>query len=75
MGKRALLVGDVTTNPAQVSEPDWILAFDMGPQVAVQSRNQIIDRAEAEAAYLITCHYHSFGRVVRVEGRRCWQGI
>ncbi|PKB71447.1 MAG: hypothetical protein BZY87_05205, partial [SAR202 cluster bacterium Io17-Chloro-G6] len=74
-GERALIIGDVTTNPAQVSEPDWEFAFDMDPKLAVQSRKQMIDRAEADNAYLIACHYHSFGRVVRLEGRRYWQGI
>jgi glyoxylase-like metal-dependent hydrolase (beta-lactamase superfamily II) len=28
-GQRALIIGDVTINPAQVTEPDWVLVFDM----------------------------------------------
>lgn len=74
-GERALIIGDVATNPAQVSEPDWEFAFDMDPKQAVRTREQIIERAEAEGGYLIACHYHSFGRVVRTEGRRYWRGI
>ena len=52
-GQRALLIGDVTTNPAQVTEPDWAFAFDMDPARAVQTRKQMIERAETENALLI----------------------
>ncbi len=74
-GERALIIGDVATNPAQVTENDWVFAFDMDGAQAVQTRKAIVDRAEAENAYLIACHYHSYGKVVRVEGRRYWQGV
>ena len=46
--QRALLIGDVTTNPAQVTEPDWVFAFDMDPARAVQTRRQMIERVESE---------------------------
>ena len=42
-GESALLIGDVATNPAQVTEPDWVDAFDMHSNVARQSRIQMID--------------------------------
>ena len=58
-----------------MTETDWVFAFDMDPSLAVETRKQLVDRAEAENAYLIACHYHSFGRVVRTEGRRYWQGV
>ena len=74
-GQHALIVGDVATDPAQVSEPDWEFAFDMDPKLAVESRKQMIDRAEAEDGFFIGCHFPNFGRVVRIEGRRYWQGI
>ena len=75
-GQRALIIGDVTTNPAQVTEPDWVFAFDMDPVRAVQTRKQMIERAEAEHALLIACHFPhpGHGRVIRLEGRRYWQG-
>jgi glyoxylase-like metal-dependent hydrolase (beta-lactamase superfamily II) len=74
-GQRALIIGDVTTNAAQVTETDWVFAFDMDPALAVQSRKRMVDRAEAENAMLVACHYHGFGRLVRLEGRRYWQGL
>ena len=49
-GQRALIIGDVTVNPAQVAEPDWVFAFDMDPVQAVQTRKHMIERAETEDA-------------------------
>ena len=75
-GQRALIIGDVTVNPAQVTEPDWVFAFDMDPVQAVQTRKHMIERAETEDALLIACHFPhpGHGRLVRLEGRRYWQG-
>jgi glyoxylase-like metal-dependent hydrolase (beta-lactamase superfamily II) len=75
-GQHALIIGDVTTNPAQVAEVDWIFAFDMDPALAVETRRQMLDRAEAENATLLACHFRApgFGKLVRIEGRRYWQG-
>ena len=74
-GERALLMGDVFHGPTQVHETDWVFSFDMEPEVAIQTRRRMIDRAEAEDAIVAVCHYHAFGRIVRAEGRRYWQGI
>ncbi len=42
-GEHVLLVGDVTANPTQVSEPDWVLSFDMDSTPAVDSRKRMIN--------------------------------
>ena len=75
-GQRALIIGDVTVNPAQVTEPDWVFAFDMDPVQAVQTRQRMLEWAETEEALLIACHFPhpGHGRLVRLEGRRYWQG-
>jgi glyoxylase-like metal-dependent hydrolase (beta-lactamase superfamily II) len=76
-GQRALILGDVAIHPAQVTEPDWAVIFDMDQQLAAQVRRQFLDRLEAEAATLVACHFPApgFGRLVRLEGRRYWQGL
>ncbi len=74
-GERALIMGDVFHNPAQVTETDWVLSFDSDPVLAVQTRNRMVERAEAENATMAICHTSGFGRVVRVEGRRYWQAL
>lgn len=73
-GQRALIVGDVMHAPPQVTEPEWVFGFDMDPALAVRTRRQMVDRAEAEHAALIMCHHAGVGRVVRFQERRYWQG-
>jgi glyoxylase-like metal-dependent hydrolase (beta-lactamase superfamily II) len=74
-GERALIMGDVFHNPAQVTEPDWTFSFDSDPALAVQTRNRMVDRAETENAAMAICHTNGFGKVIRAEGRRYWQVI
>jgi glyoxylase-like metal-dependent hydrolase (beta-lactamase superfamily II) len=74
-GEKALVMGDVFHGPPQVSEPSWVFAFDADPDTAVQSRNRMLDRAEAENAIMAICHSTGFGRIVSQEGRRYWQGL
>ena len=73
-GERALILGDVLHGPAQVTETEWVFHFDMDQALAVQTRRRMIDRAEAENAAIVACHHARFGRVVRADGRRYWQG-
>ena len=74
-GEKALVMGDVFHGPPQVSEPSWVFAFDADPDTAVQSRNRMLDRAEAENAIMAICHSTGFGRIASQEGRRYWQGL
>ena len=76
-GQRALIIGDVAIHPAQVTETDWSALFDMDQQLAAQVRRQVLDRVEAEHTTLVACHFPEpgFGHLVRVEGRRYWQGL
>jgi glyoxylase-like metal-dependent hydrolase (beta-lactamase superfamily II) len=76
-GQRALILGDVACHPAQITETDWSMALDMDQEVAAQVRKQVLDRVEAEHSTLVACHFPEpgFGHLVRVEGRRYWQGL
>ena len=74
-GEKALVMGDVFHGPPQVSEPSWVFAFDADPDTAVQTRNRMLDRAEAENAIMAICHSTGFGRIASQEGRRYWQGL
>lgn len=47
-GQKAIILGDALVHPAHVSEPDWVFGFDFDGQVAVATRKQLLDRAEAE---------------------------
>ena len=76
-GQRALIMGDVAIHPAQVTETDWSFHHDMDQPLAAQVRRQVFDRVEAEQATLVAGHFPEpgFGHLVRVEGRRYWQGF
>lgn len=76
-GQRALILGDVALHPAQVTETDWAVIFEMDQALAAQMRRQVFDRIEAENSTLVACHFPApgFGRLVRLEGRRYWQGL
>ncbi len=76
-GERAIIVGDAIAHPAQVEHPDWGIAFDFDAEAALQTRNRLLDRIEAEGLTVTACHFPEpgFGRVVRLEGRRTWQAL
>ncbi len=74
-GQQALILGDVFHGPTQVTGSDWVFSFDMDPDLAIQTRKRMIDRAEAEDTIVGICHHTGFGRIVRSEGKRYWQGL
>jgi glyoxylase-like metal-dependent hydrolase (beta-lactamase superfamily II) len=76
-GQRALIMGDVAIHPAQVTETEWSALFDMDQQLAAQIRKQVLDQVEVDHTTLVACHFPEpgFGHLVRVEGRRYWQGF
>ncbi len=76
-GQKALIIGDVVLHPAQVTEETWSAAFDMDGNQAIATRKQILDRLESEGLTVAACHFPEpgFGRIVRLEGRRYWQGL
>ena len=77
-GERALVLGDAAHNPVQlIDEPDWVSRADMDPELTRQTRRALLDRLEREEIIVAAGHFHApgFGRIVRLEGRRYWQGL
>ncbi|HXH11889.1 MAG TPA: MBL fold metallo-hydrolase [Alphaproteobacteria bacterium] len=76
-GERALILGDVVHNPAQVHETDWVSRADMDPEVTRQTRRTLMERLEREGITVAAGHFPApgFGKIVRLEGRRYWQGF
>ena len=74
-GQKALIQCDVFIHPAQVTEEDWSPLFDNDPDVATATRGKVLDQVEADGTPMISCHFPlpGFGRVIRYEGKRCWQ--
>jgi glyoxylase-like metal-dependent hydrolase (beta-lactamase superfamily II) len=68
---RALLSGDLTNHPAQVTEPRWPSGGDMDRAKAAETRREWLDRVESEGMVLLTAHYPMpFAHLVREDGRR-----
>ncbi|MCH7786017.1 MAG: MBL fold metallo-hydrolase [Chloroflexi bacterium] len=76
-GQRGFILGDVAHSPAQAHYTDWNPGFDLDKEQARKTRHQILDRLEADGSLVSAGHFPDtgFGRFVRNEGRRVWQGI
>lgn len=76
-GERGFILGDVFLTTIDVEEDDWSGMFDSDPAQASATRKTILDRLEADGALVGAAHLRApgLGRVVRVDGRRFWQGV
>jgi glyoxylase-like metal-dependent hydrolase (beta-lactamase superfamily II) len=76
-GERAMITGDVAHHPAQVDRTEWCSGFDGNPALAVETRNKVLDRLEADGLVAAICHFPDpgFGKLVRLEGKRVWQAL
>ena len=76
-GEKALITGDIAHSVAQVHETDWFPAADIIPDLAVETRTRIFEQLERDGTVAASGHFPApgFGRVVRLEGRRYWQGL
>jgi glyoxylase-like metal-dependent hydrolase (beta-lactamase superfamily II) len=74
-GERALILGDVAHNPAQVHETDWVSRADMDVEVTKTTRRTLMERLEHEGMVVAAGHFPApgFGKIVRLQGRRTWQ--
>src|SRR5262245_30951071 len=76
-GEQALIVGDLAHHPLQLTETTWEIAFDLDKQLAKEPRERIAQRMERDDGPTIGGHFPppGFGRLVRIDGRRIWQGL
>jgi len=76
-GERALVLGDAAHSPVQLQETDWVSRADMDPELTRQTRRALVDRLEREQILVAAGHFPApgFGRIVRLDGRRYWQGL
>jgi glyoxylase-like metal-dependent hydrolase (beta-lactamase superfamily II) len=75
--EKAIITGDVTHTPAQVTHPDWCMVFDLDQELGARTRSALFDRIEQEGLKVAAGHYPypSIGGFVRVEGKRRWQPV
>lgn len=76
-GELALLGGDLTHHPAQVTHPDWCARIDVDKPTAQAHRERLLDRVE-RAGGLWACGHlppPSIGFVRRFDGERRWMPV
>ncbi len=76
-GHRAYILGDVAHSVAQAHYTDWSPIFDVDPELSRLTRHAVLDMLEVEGILVSAGHFPDpgFGRFVRGESRRVWQGI
>jgi glyoxylase-like metal-dependent hydrolase (beta-lactamase superfamily II) len=76
-GEKALITGDAMGHVAQVTEPGWCEVFDSDKELGQRTREQLLDRIEAEGMKVAAEHFPGpgFGKIVRLEGKRYWQAL
>jgi glyoxylase-like metal-dependent hydrolase (beta-lactamase superfamily II) len=76
-GEKAVIVGDASHHPIQLSHPDWSPSFDADPSVSHKTRDRLFNWAVDEGRTWIAGHwpYPGMGRIVRVEGKRTFRAL
>ncbi len=75
--ERAIFIGDILINPMHGTETGLPFALDTDPAEALETRLQVLDKAEAEGSVVLGSHLSppGWGTMVRWEGRRYWRGL
>jgi glyoxylase-like metal-dependent hydrolase (beta-lactamase superfamily II) len=75
--ERAVILGDLVGSPMQISEPGLPYEGDTDKPMGIAARNSILDMAERDGMLVLGSHLPrpGWGRLIRFEGRRYWQGL
>jgi len=70
--RRAFLLGDAITCPAQLEDPEWTAMSDIDPALAIRSREALYRELEGAETVAAASHFPDlkFGRVLVGEGKR-----
>lgn len=65
--EQLLHISDAALNPIHLEQPEWYPAFDIAPDQSRTTRRQLLDRAAAEKALVMACHFPfpGLGRVIQ----------
>jgi len=76
-GENGLVLGDVLHNTAQIENVDWVSRADIDPAQTRITRREMMDRLERDGIPVAAVHLAKpgFGKIVRENGRRFWQGL
>lgn len=76
-GERAIIVGDASHHPVQLTHPDWSPTFDADPTLSAKTRDRLFDEAVADGRTFLAGHwpFPGMGRILRVEGKRTFRAL
>lgn len=76
-GERLLHVADAIHHPLNVSYPHWVPRFDMQPEVAIQTRRDLLNRAVRDRLLVMAYHFPfpGLGRIVRQNATFGWSPL
>jgi glyoxylase-like metal-dependent hydrolase (beta-lactamase superfamily II) len=73
-GHRGILFGDAFAHPAQLAEPNWGFVWDMDPELAKRSRDELIGKLDTDGIAIGAGHF-GLGRLARKANRRIWIAV
>lgn len=76
-GDQILYVSDIFHGLIQLVRPDWTVAFDLDPQQAVRSRNQLLERVTSTKTMIFAPHFPfpGVGYIVKKDNVHLWQPL
>jgi glyoxylase-like metal-dependent hydrolase (beta-lactamase superfamily II) len=76
-GERAIIIGDASHHPIQLTHPDWSPSFDTDPLLAARTRDRLFDDAADDGRLWLAGHwpYPGIGRILRVDGKRMFRAL
>lgn len=75
-GDKALIAGDVAHHPAQVDRAGWSPVFDTDGTLSAATRERIMAMLQVEGMTAGFCHFPApFGKIVKLDGKRVFQGL
>jgi len=76
-GQRGIVIGDVLHNAVQVHETDWVSRADIDPEQTRVTRRSLMEQLERDGIPVAAVHLAApgFGKIVRLQDRRVWQGL
>jgi glyoxylase-like metal-dependent hydrolase (beta-lactamase superfamily II) len=71
---RAMLIGDIAHCPAELTNDEWEMTFDVDPVMATAARNALARELEGSSTAVAAAHFSglAFGRILSGQGRRLW---
>lgn len=75
-GETAIFLGDIMHHPAQFTHPEWVMGFDVLPELSRESREKLFRTAYQQQALLLQVHFawpSVAGRLLNKDGETVYK--